>query len=649
MTAAIPSVTRRDRLRAWLPRGGGLPTEVWQARHRALLQVLLAHVPAVMIFGLARGFSLWHAALATGPVAALWLAAKTAERRGSQEFLCAAGLITASSMLVHLAAGNTEMHFHFFVMVALLSLYQDWLPFLTALVLVILEHGVVGTLWPHQVYDHSSAWQNPWLWALIHGLFVLGASVASLAAWSINERDHRRIQDELERLRQVRERQLQHQLQHDPLTGLGNRRLLTDRLTSVLGDIDQKAPVALLFVDLDGFKGINDRFGHDVGDQVLIEASARIAAAVRPGDVATRLGGDEFVVLCLGLAESIDALAVANRIERSVAEPIVTPVGVVTVTASVGIACSEEWPHDAERLLHEADVAMYRAKQLGKDRCQVFDADLRRVVTERDEREATLRQALETEGLRLVYQPIFDTEGLLYGVEALLRVTEPDGKLRSPVEYVAVAEATGLIGAVGDWVRDAACAQLAAWRKIAPEIVLTLNVSGREVGEEDLADRVLSTLDRHGLPAEALALELTETALIDITNAPIDQLRKLFDLGVHVGVDDFGTGYASLQYLRSLPIDFIKVDRSFVAGLPQTRSDRAIIAALTALSAELGLRVVAEGVETHDQLDALRGLEVDYLQGFLLDPPLNAHDVARRLAPAPDLPMQRRAAAHVAQ
>ncbi|MGN6473076.1 MAG: putative bifunctional diguanylate cyclase/phosphodiesterase [Mycobacteriales bacterium] len=649
IATASASPNRWARLRAWLPHGGSLPADVWRARHRALLRVLVLHVPAVMIFGLARGFPLWHAALSTAPVAALWLAALTAERRAAQEFLCASGLITASSMLVHLAGGNTEMHFHFFVMVALLSLYQDWLPFLTALVLVVLEHGVVGSIWPHQVYDHASAWRDPWLWALIHGVFVLGASVASLAAWSINERDHHRIQDELERLRIVREQQLHHQLQHDPLTGLGNRRLLTERLRAVLADVDRKAPVALLFVDLDGFKGVNDRFGHDVGDQVLVRVSARIAGALRPEDVATRLGGDEFVVLCIGLSDAAAAVSIAQRSERAVAEPSSTELGVVSVTASVGIACSDQWPHDAERLLHEADIAMYRAKQLGKDRCQLFDADMRDLVTQRDDREETLRHALENDGLRLVYQPIFDAPGRLCSVEALLRIVDQDGNLHAPMPYVELAEETGLIGQIGRWVLEQGCAQLASWHALAPGLVLTLNVSGHEVSDEGLADRVLETLDRYNLPPTALALELTETALIDTASAPIAQLRRLFESGVHIGVDDFGTGYASLQYLRSLPIDFIKVDRSFVAGLPLARPDRGIIAAITAMSRELGLRVIAEGVETDAQLEDLRRLGVEYVQGFLLDYPMRADELAHRLASGPVLPRQRQEVEELSQ
>ena len=320
----------------------------------------------------------------------------------------------------------------------------------------------------------------------------------------------------------------------------------------------------------------------------------------------------------------------------------------MTVTASVGIACSEHWPHDAELLLHEADVAMYRAMQLGKDRCQLFDEDMRNVVTERDEREATLRDALAADGLRLLYQPIFDAAGGLYAVEALLRVVAEDGSLQTPIEYIAIAEETRLIGEIGNWVRDRACAQLAEWRKVAPELMLTVNVSGREVTEEDLADRVLATIEHHDLPRSAVALELTETALIDTASASISQLRRLFDDGVHIGVDDFGTGYASLQYLRGLPIDFIKVDQSFVGGLPHVRPDRAIIAAITAMAAELGLRVVAEGVETQDQLDDLRRLGVNYLQGFLLDPPLEAKALTERLTSAVEMPRQRRSEVEVA-
>ncbi|HVB27704.1 MAG TPA: EAL domain-containing protein, partial [Mycobacteriales bacterium] len=253
-------------------------------------------------------------------------------------------------------------------------------------------------------------------------------------------------------------------------------------------------------------------------------------------------------------------------------------------------------------------------------------------MSERTEREATLRHALDHDGLRLVYQPIFNAAGELRGVEALLRLVADDGTLLPPTPYIAIAEETGLIAAVGQWVLTRGCRQVADWRReLAPELVLNVNMSGREVGLDGLAGRVLATLTDAELPASALALELTETALIDASPERVAELRQLLDAGVNLGVDDFGTGYSSLQYLRSLPVNFVKIDQSFVAGLPAATVDRAIVAAVATLCTELGLHCVAEGVETEEQRRTLRELNVGYLQGYLLARPESAADFGARL------------------
>jgi diguanylate cyclase len=621
-----------SRVRAVLPRGGGLYDEVFERRHAGLLAVLAAHVPGIVLFGLIRHVGWEKALLAAIPVAAFGLAARYPTQRQVQACLCAAGLVAASSVLVYLADGQTEMHFHFFVVVAFLTLYQDWAPFGMALVLVVAQHGIVGVAYPHSTYDHHSAWHNPWLWALIHGIFVLMASVANVVAWTINERDHAAVQAELKSLQLLREEQLHYLSQHDPLTGLGNRRLLTEELERALGDEGRETPVGLLFVDLDGFKQVNDNFGHDVGDLVLIQVGQRIARVVREGDVVTRLGGDEFVVLCVNLSDQQDALHVAKRIEQEVSRPIGSLVGDVRVTASVGIACSSSWPHDAERLLHEADLAMYQAKQLGKDRTQMFDAELRDMIEDKAARERVLRAVLDEGRMALRYQPIFDLAGNIAGVEALFRLVDTDGSLMSPAPYIVVAEQTGLVSRVTTWVLGEACRQVAEWRhELAPYLVVNVNVSGTDIGHDWLSGSVHSALSEAGVPPGALALELTETALLDVAGPRIDQLRALREEGVQVGVDDFGTGYTSLQYLRSLPINFVKLDMSFAAGLLENRADRAIVAAMATLTSELGLHCVAEGVETTEQLFALRELGVGLFQGYLLGKPMTAQDISEAL------------------
>jgi diguanylate cyclase (GGDEF)-like protein len=621
-----------SRLRAALPRGGTLPEEVWERRHVGLLAVLAVHVPAIVVFGLIRGFAVERSLLAAVPVAALAAAARYPGSHKVRSCLCAAGFTTASAVLVYLADGQTEMHFHFFVVVSLLTLYQDWAPFGTALGMVVAEHGIVGVIYPHSTYDHAAAWHDPWLWALIHGVFVLMASVANVAAWSINEHDHASIKVELASLQDMRAEQLRYLSEHDPLTGLGNRRLLTDALERALGTHDRGRPVGLLFVDLDGFKRVNDKFGHDIGDAVLVEVGQRIAHMVRGGDVVARLGGDEFVALCVNMNDEQDALRVAERIERAVARPIATLSGDVRVTASVGIACDSTWPHDAEKLLQQADLAMYQAKQLGKDRTQLFDNELRTVIEDRANRERVLREVLDADRLALRYQPYFDDTGHIVGVEALVRLVDVDGTVLSPAPYIEVAEQTGLVWRVTQWVLAAACQQLAEWRReLAPDLVMNVNVSGNDVGQDWLLPTVQEALSAAGLAPTALALELTETAVLDLAGPRIAQLCRLHELGVLIGVDDFGTGYTSLQYLRSLPISFVKLDMSFVAGLPGNREDRAIIAAMATLTKELGYYCVAEGVETIDQLFALRELGVGLVQGYLLSRPVTAEELGQAL------------------
>jgi diguanylate cyclase (GGDEF)-like protein len=610
---------------------------VFQRRHRALLRVLAAHVPAIVVFGLIRQVPARQVFLGALPVAALWLAARYPGPRKLRACLSAAGFVTSSSVLVFFSDGQTEMHFHFFVVVALLTLYQDWIPFGTALALTVAEHGLVGVRYPHHTYDHPAAWQSPWLWALIHGGFVLMASVANVAAWAVNEHDNSAMQAQLAGLQRMREEQLRYLSEHDPLTGLGNRRLLTESLDRALGEGRPDLPVGLLFIDLDGFKTVNDRFGHDVGDLVLVEIGQRILLMLRQGDLVTRLGGDEFVVLCMDLASEEYAVQVAKRIERAVARPIASLAGDVRVTASVGIACSTSWPHNIERLLHQADLAMYQAKQLGRDRTRVFDEDLRTMLEERTERERVLREVLDAGRLTLRYQPYFDATGQILGVEALVRLIAADGSILPPAPYIAVAEQTGLVSRVTTWVLAEACRQVAEWRReLAPKLVVNVNVSGKDVGEDWLMPAVLGAIASAGVAAQALALELTETALLDIGGPRIAQLRSLRDAGVLIGVDDFGTGYTSLQYLRSLPIGFVKLDMSFVAGLPGNREDRAIIAAMATLTKELGYYCVAEGVETPEQLFALRELGVGIVQGYLLGRPVTAEDLTEVLRVARD-------------
>ncbi len=359
------------------PRGGMLPAANWRRRHLALTFVLLWHAPVLFGYGLSRGYPVPHAALDAVLPLGFGLAALS-ERlgRGPRSVSVALGLIACSVTLVHLSDGLTEAHFHFFVIVALLTLYQDWKPFLVAIGVVVLEHGVTGVVAPHLVYDHAGAWAHPWRWAFVHGGFVLAASAAGVATWSMSEADHRRLKAETAQLHAEREALLRHEARHDELTGLPNRRMVLDHLEAAAERSAASATMlGVLFVDLDRFKHINDTYGHLNGDVVLRQIADRLRAAVRGEDLAGRLGGDEFVVVYEGLPDPAALTAAADRLEQALREPITLDGRhSVVVGGSVGhvmAADNESW----EDLLDRADLDMYRVKHLRRGNEHVDSAD----------------------------------------------------------------------------------------------------------------------------------------------------------------------------------------------------------------------------------------------------------------------------------
>ncbi|MGN6696202.1 MAG: putative bifunctional diguanylate cyclase/phosphodiesterase, partial [Aquihabitans sp.] len=416
---------------------------------------------------------------------------------------------------------------------------------------------------------------------------------------------------------------------HDSLTGLPNRALLADRLGHAverarrMGDL-----TALLFLDLDRFKLVNDSMGHEAGDLLLVEVATRLEQVVRAGDSVARLGGDEFVILVESVSETAEVSALAERIGRVVAAPIPLPQGMVTVTASIGIAYDSG--RGPEHLLRDADTALYRAKEKGRNRYHVFTESLRRAALRRMTAEQELREALEHDRLEVHYQPIVDlAEGTIAAVEALLRVRTEDGGLELPGEYIEVADESGLIVPVGAAVLDQACAALARWRAAsdAPPGHVAVNVSARELGAPGFTDGVLASLERHGLRAEDLVLEFTEATVIGADRATHRAVEWLHTQGVGLSIDDFGTGYSSLAYLKRFPIRSVKLDRTFVGGLGVDPSDAEIVRAVVTLGRSLGLEVVAEGIETLDQLRALQDLGCDFGQGFLLGHPVAPDDL----------------------
>jgi diguanylate cyclase (GGDEF)-like protein/PAS domain S-box-containing protein len=415
--------------------------------------------------------------------------------------------------------------------------------------------------------------------------------------------------------------QLSWQAFHDPLTGLANRALLLDRLEHAFARANRdRHHVALLYLDLDRFKSVNDSLGHAAGDALLRVVAERLVACVRPIDTVARLGGDEFVVLAEDVSGPDEAEALARRILEAIRVPVTIGDEDLTVDASIGIAWSTR--HTPSGLLRDADTALLQAKGRGKGRWQLFEAELRVAVITRLSTEQQLRRALD-DGLVVHYQPIVDlTTGAVTGAEALLRIQTPAG-LRSPVEFLVVAEDTGLITTIGAGVLDIAAAQFNAWRTQAGDRAprrISVNVSGRQLTGPSFGAAVEATLHRYNLHPSELALELTETTLIGADQSTAATLDHLHRLGVALVIDDFGTGYSSLAYLKRFPVSEIKVDREFVDGLGTDPNDTEIVKAVVTLGHALGLAVTAEGVETADQRDLLRSLGCDRAQGYLFSP-----------------------------
>ncbi|MHB1533617.1 MAG: EAL domain-containing protein [Acidimicrobiales bacterium] len=416
------------------------------------------------------------------------------------------------------------------------------------------------------------------------------------------------------------EAQLSHQAGHDALTGLPNRRLLLEHLCKAM-ERDGRLPgsLALFYLDLDRFKVINDSMGHELGDQVLVETARRLQELVRGGDTLARLGGDEFVVVAEDLSEEGEAAAIAQRIEEAVALPMVLSGGVcVTVTVSIGIAFTVNG-RDATALMRDADTAMYRAKERGRHRHEIFDEAMRAKAMGRLRMEAELRRAMADDTLAVHYQPIVDLDsGDHVGVEALVRLVDLDGLLVGPDEFIGVAEETGLIVDLGAWVLRRACRDVMEWsrRFAVPPLRLAVNVSPRQLMAGDLPGIVADALAESGLPPSALAVEFTEAALLEADSTTVRSIEELKAYGVSLGIDDFGTGYSSLSYLRRFPVDFLKIDRSFVGGLGTEVGATAIVRAVLRLGEALGLTTVAEGIETQAQHEALLALGCRLGQGY---------------------------------
>nr|WP_240897368.1 EAL domain-containing protein [Kineococcus vitellinus] len=596
-----------------MPRGRELPAEVWRRRHRTIVRVAALQALALFVFGTTRGLDLLTCAAAAAVVLApLLLADQAGLSRKVRSAATSVSLFTASTVLVQFWSGQTEAHFHFFVMVGVVALYQDWVPFGIGLAIVVAHHGILGTLHPHAVFGHHDAAEHAWGWTFVHAGFVLAASGAHLTSWRLNEQQGLR----------------------DPLTGLANRALLLEVLGRALG---RREGVGVLFIDLDDFKEVNDTRGHAAGDQLLLAVADRLRSCVRSGDTVARLGGDEFAIVVDGGAAA--GRRVGERFLHSLGQPVDVDGQPVHVHASLGVAdtatlCGDRSELDGSaELLRNADLAMYWAKSSGKNRLVTYAEGMSQAAQDKASLRDDLAHALEQGQFEVHYQATIDfRKGTTKGYEALLRWHHPERGTVPPLEFVPLAEATGDIHAIGSWVLRTATAQAARWSAERGEpVAVAVNLSAVQLASDDIVDVVRAALRDSGLRPSQLTLEVTESLLVEDLEAVSARLAQLRTAGVLVAIDDFGTGYSSLAYLRRLPVDTVKIDRSFISDLALGGSATTLVASIVELARSLGLDVVAEGVETDQQAQVLRELNCTYAQGYLYARPAPAEEAAQAL------------------
>lgn len=426
------------------------------------------------------------------------------------------------------------------------------------------------------------------------------------------------------------EEQLLYDAFHDALTGLPNRALFSDRLQQAINRSNAQLrrgsdyAYSVFFLDIDRFKVINDSMGHQVGDKLLVDVGTRLAACVRPGDTVARFGGDEYAIL-LEQAKDVEAvLHVAARILEEFRQPFLINGQEILSTVSIGIALGSSRYGKSEQLLRDADIAMYQAKAKGKARHEIYDSSMHAGIVERLKLEADLRLAVERAEFVMHYQPIMDlTHDLLIGFEALVRWQHPVRGMIYPMEFIPLAEEIGLISPLGEWILDVSCMQLAEWQKTMPALKMSINISGKQFARPDLADTVVAVLQRHSVKPETLAIEITESIIMEHSEIAVETLFRLRNMGVHIHIDDFGTGYSSLSYINRFPVTALKIDRSFIKEINANPENLEIVKAIVALAQSLNLDVIAEGLELDHQISQIKDLNCRYGQGYFFSRPMD--------------------------
>lgn len=440
------------------------------------------------------------------------------------------------------------------------------------------------------------------------------------------------LQEEMEKRIRAEERLIYEAL-HDPLTNLPNRRRFIDRLEHAI-KWNKRHPedlIAILYFDFDCFKIVNDSLGHNVGDQLLIEMARRLKDSVRAMDTVARMGGDEFAILLEALKSNEEVIPIIKRLQNNFAAPFQVDGNTIAMTASIGVVVNLSRYERIDDIMRDADIAMYNAKVSGRNNYKVFDIAMWQEAEVALKLESDLRHAIQNQEFRIYYQPIFSLQTqYLIGFEALIRWQHPERGLLHPADFIKTAEESGLIIPIGQWVLYEACRQMKEWQtqfEMESLLIISVNLSSRQFSQPDLIPQIEQTLIETGLPAGALLLELTEMTLIEDMEAAILKIEHLHKLGVGIAIDDFGTGYSSLGYLRHLPVNNLKIDRSFISTLGTSKSAVPIIRAIVAMANSLNMKVIAEGIETPDQMNNLTQLECDYGQGFFFNRPVDSNAI----------------------